>query len=691
VAIRVGVDTGGTFTDLIGIDEETGRLILSKRPSTPAQPDRAVLDALDRSAISGAELSFLILGTTIAANALLQKKGARVLYLTTQGFEDVPFIQRIHRKFHYDLTWRKPEPFIERRDAIGVAERVTKDGAIFQALDEAALNDVARQIEARLREDRDGRSTALAINLLFAYANPDHEIRLRRFLEERIPGVPVSVSHQVAPIWREYERGSTVIADAFVKPLIADFVSQLDASLRDYGLQTSWAVMKSNGSNALARSALDQPVQLILSGLAGGMVAGKYFGEQVGTSNVISLDMGGTSTDVGVVTGGEIGYTTEYQIEWGVPIAAPFIDLTTIGAGGGSIAWVDRGGFLKVGPKSAGAIPGPICYNLGGREPTVTDANLVLGRLDPAYFLGGEIPLDLEQARTGLRAFGGGIGLSLEETALAIIELANENMANTIRLLTVERGIDPRDYDLVAFGGAGPLHGAELAAAAGVRRVLVPPHPGYGSAFGALLADLRVDRMWTHAYRSSSLDVARIDRQFRSLVDSALAEIRSEGFSGEPLVQRSISMRYLGQNYEQNVAVPEGPITEVTMAAVFERFHAQHEQFYGYRIAGEVIELIHFNVSTIGPVARIELPELPDQPLPQPISNRLLYFRTEGYLPTAIYRRSQLGRGSYVVGPAVVEEADSTTLVPPGVTATTSSRGVLVLDRLADALRTSER
>jgi N-methylhydantoinase A len=690
VAIRVGVDTGGTFTDLVGIDQETGRLVLSKRPSTPDQPERAVLDALDRSAIDVAEISFLILGTTIAANALLQKRGARVLYLTTRGFEDVPFIQRIHRKFHYDLNWRKPEPFFARHDAIGVAERMSKDGEALQALDDTSKEDVAGMVKARLRENIDGRSVALAINLLFAYANPDHELQLRRFLEERFPGVPVSTSHQVAPIWREYERGSTVIADAFVKPLIAHFVSHLDERLRGHGMQSSWAVMKSNGSNALASAAVEQPVQLILSGLAGGIVAGKYFGELVDTSNVISLDMGGTSTDVGLITGGEIGYTTEYQIEWGVPIAAPFIDLTTIGAGGGSIAWVDRGGFLKVGPQSAGAVPGPICYNRGGLEPTVTDANLVLGRLDPAFFLGGEIPLDREKARASILAFGASMDLGLEETAIAVIELANENMANAIRLLTVERGIDPRDYDLVAFGGAGPLHCADLAAAAGARRVLVPPHPGYGSAFGALIADLRVDRMWTHAYRSNNLDIDQIDEQFRSLVASALNEIRAEGYPGEPLVRRSISMRYLGQNYEQNVSLPPGPIMETAMAEVFERFHTQHEQFYGYRIAGEVIELIHFNVSVIGSVARIDLPELPEMPTPQPTNERLVYFRSAGYLPTAIYRRSQLGRGTTIRGPAIIEEEDSTTLVPPNVSAVVSPHGILVIDRLVDTPRESD-
>jgi N-methylhydantoinase A len=521
----------------------------------------------------------------------------------------------------------------------------------------------------------------VAINLLFSYTNPEHELRLRRYVEERFAGVPVSVSHQVAPIWREYERGSTVVADAYIKPTIGRFVETLDRGLRGYGVRSSWAMMKSNASNALASSAQEQAVQLLLSGLAGGMVAGQYFGDQIGARNVVSLDMGGTSTDVGVITDGEIGYTTEYDIEFGIPIAAPFIDLTTIGAGGGSIGWIDKGGFLKVGPQSAGALPGPICYDQGGTEPTVTDANLVLGRLDPRYFLGGEIALNVDKAREGLADFGARLRLPLEEAALAIVELANENMANAIRLLTVERGIDPRDYDLIAFGGAGPLHGAELAAAVGIRRVIVPPHPGHGSAFGALLADLRVDRIWTQAFRSNRIDPARIDERFRTLTASAVEDLRAEGFTGEPLIQRSISMRYLGQNYEQSVPVPAGSIVGSTLTELFERFHRQHERFYGYRIAGEIIELIHFNVSAIGPVPRATLTELPGLPRPRPIGDRLVSFRGDGRRPTAIYRRSQLGRDATVDGPAIIEEEDSTTLLPPGTRVTVHPRGSMVLTR----------
>jgi len=674
---RVGIDTGGTFTDLVSVDSLNGRLVRSKRPSTPAYPERAVLDALDRVHPDAAGVEFLIVGSTIATNALLQRRGARVLYLTTAGFEDVLYIQRIHRKFHYDLSWRKPDPLVARRDCIGVNERIGKDGSVVRALGASELERVRGLVGARLGET--DPPTAVAINLLFGYANPVHEEQLANALRTWFPELAVSASHRVASIWREYERGSTVVADAYVKPMIRSFVRHLDQELTERGHGGHWAVMKSNGSNALASAAVDQPVQLVLSGLAGGLVAGRHYGRQVGAGNVISLDMGGTSTDVGVITDGEIGYTTEYQIEWGIPIAAPFIDLTTIGAGGGSVAWTDKGGFPRVGPLSTGADPGPACYGRGGTEPTVTDANLVLGRLNPTYFLGGEMQLDVRPAWDAVARFGRAIGQSAEDTALSIVELANENMANAIRLLTIERGIDPRDYDLVAFGGAGPVHAVDLARAVGIGRVVVPPHPGYGSALGTLLADLRIDRIWTQAFRSTDVDWRVVDGRFAELVASSLAELRTEGFLGEPLVQRSISMRYLGQNYEQNVSVPPGPIDPDAGDAIVERFHRQHASVYGYRIDGEVVELIHFNVSVVGPTQPIEIAPLGEFPPARPTATRTVRFRGSGPVETPLYRRGELGAGTTLVGPAIVEEEDSTTVLPPGAAFSVHPSGALVV------------
>ena len=676
---RIGIDTGGTFTDLIAFESTAKRIVTAKRPSTPSTPQQAVFEALERAGIPPREIDFLILGTTIATNALHERAGARVLYITTAGFEDVLFIQRLHRKHHYDLRWIKPDPFCEHRDCLGIEERVNKDGTVVAPLTAEALTGLGAAVTERLAE-HDGRPVAIAVNLLFSYANPVHEERVAEFLARRFPDVPVSVSHRVAPIWREYERGLTTVVDAYVKPLVGRFVGRVDDELRRRGVTVPWAIMKSNGGNMLAPAAESQPVQVLLSGLAGGMIAGKYFGECVGSQNVISLDMGGTSTDVGVVADGVFGYTTEYQVEWGLPVAAPFVDLTTIGAGGGSIAWVDRGGFLKVGPQSAGADPGPACYDRGGREATVTDANLVLDRLDPTYFLGGDLPLNPEKARDAVGALARRLGLGLEETALSIVALANENMANAIRLVTVERGLDPREFDLVAFGGAGPLHAADLAAAIGIRRIIVPPHPGLGSAFGALLADLRVDEIWTHGYRSTRLDPGRFEERFNALTASALEDLRAEGFAGEPTVLRSISMRYLGQNYEQDIPVPSGPITAESLREVMRRFDEQHERFYGYHIDGETMEFIHFKVSAIGQTVKISLPALARAAgAPPPRTSRQVYFPAGGRQPCPVFRRADLSAGVQLRGPALVEEENSNTLVHPGQTLDVTAIGMLII------------
>ena len=680
MGIRVGIDTGGTFTDLVGVDEDTNRMIVSKRPSTPRNPEQGVFDALAASGIAIGDIPFLILGTTTAINTVHERTGARVLYLTTEGFEDVPFIQRLHRQHHYDLDWVKPATFVERRDCIGVKERISRDESVVVPLEDGELARLRDVVAERIAEGPG--PTAIAVNLLFAYANPAHELKIGEFLRREFPDVPVSLSHRVAPIWREYERGTTTMADAYIKPFVTSFAEKLDAGFRERGLKCRWQLMKSNGGNMVAEAASEQAVQLLLSGLAGGIIAGRYFGELAGSDKVVTLDMGGTSTDVGIVIDGEYGYTTEYQVEWGVPVTAPFVDITTIGAGGGSIAWIDKGGFMKVGPRSAGAEPGPACYDAGGTEATVTDANLVLGRLNPDYFLGGQMRLNASRAVEAVARIGESVGMGVEEAALSIVQLANENMANAIRLITVERGIDPREFDLVAFGGAGPLHGAALAKSVGIRRIIVPPNAGLASAFGTLVADLRVDRSWTHAYSTNNLDVAHINERINALTESSLEALREEGFSGTPVVQRSISMRYMGQNYEQNVPIASGAVTESTLADVFERFHRQHEDFYGYSIPGEVMELVHFNVSVIGEVPKVTLPKLDSGPAngSGPAAHRRVIFEGAGPIDCPVYQREALAAGTVIRGPAIVDDVDSTVVLPKEMRLSVTERGLLIIE-----------
>ena len=679
MAIRIGIDTGGTFTDFVALDEATGEAQIVKRPSTPDSPSDAIFDAIEHSGIPADEVGYFVLGTTVGVNALLQRKGARVLYVTTSGFEDVPFLQRVDRKFHYDLDWERPEPLVTRRDCLGVAERLDYMGAVVDPLTPDALGSLGDMLRARLDESTNG-AVAVAVNCLFSYVKPDHERMIREYLVGEFPELSISLSHEVAPIWREYDRASTTIADAYIRPLLQGFIHALDQGLAAWGNTRSWAVMKSNGGQMLAESAADRPAQTVLSGLPGGIIAAKYYAESLNDDNIISFDMGGTSTDVGVVDDGAIGYTTAWEIEFGLPVAAPFIEMTTMGAGGGSIAWINRGGLLQAGPQSAGAVPGPACYAQGGAEPTVTDANVVLGRLNPENFLGGEVRLDADLAHRALSDLGGTLGLSPEATAQAVLDIAVENIAEAMRLLTVRRGLDPRQFSLVAFGGAGPLHAAAIAKVIGARRVLIPPHPGLCSAFGTLLADMRVDKTWTHILRSDRLDAPAIDARLNELVAEATADLEHEGFAGTPQIQRSVNMRYLGQNYEEEIPIPGGEVSAESLAQLLAAFETHYEATYGYRIPDEIIELVQFNVTVFGDTAKPALPELPEGPPAEPAGTRDVWFSSEGPVECPVYAREDLSPADRITGPAIIEELDSTTVVHPGQLLTVSPHGTAVLE-----------
>jgi N-methylhydantoinase A len=683
MAVSLGIDTGGTFTDLIGIDDVTGELVVAKTPSTPSRPVEAIMNAIAQSGDHQGGLDAISIGTTVATNALLQRNGATVIFVTTAGFEDIPHIQRMNRKYHFSLKWTKPRPLVERRNCVGVAERLDFHGQTLIPLTDEALEDLAGRLARRIADSPEG-DTAIAVCLLFSYVNPAHELRLREFLEERFPGIPVSLSHEVAPIWREYERGSTVIADGYVKPIMQRYIEEAFAAFAESGVHVPWSLMKSNGGKTPADAAEAEPVKFLLSGLAGGIIAGQYFGQLAGADqgNLVTLDMGGTSCDVGLVRDGKIAYSTNFEIEWGLPVSTPTIDLTTIGAGGGSIAWIDKGGLLRVGPQSAGADPGPVCYDTGGEEVTVTDANLALGRLNPEYFLGGTIPLSLAKAEAKLDELGGRIGLSRLETARAIVDIANENMANAIRVLSIDRGLDPREYALVAFGGAGPLHAADIAAKMGMTRVIIPVYPGLTSAFGALIAEPKITQVWSKHFRSNAIDAKTVGEHFEAMTAAALDQLRREGYDGEPAIERSISMRYWGQNYEQDVPMPPGAVTPELLELTLEAFHRLHEQFYGYSITGEVIELIRFNVTVSGTTGTVTLPAMASNgrhPGGKPVGKREVAFQETGGTETLIYRRDDLPAGFTATGPLIVEEVSSTTVVHPGQRLEVGAAGVMVM------------
>jgi N-methylhydantoinase A len=680
VALRIGIDTGGTFTDLVGFDDDLGQFVYGKQASTPEAPARALAAVLAAAGAGDESVRRVVVGTTVATNAVLQRRGTRVLFVTTAGFEDVPFIGRLDKEELYNLHWRKPDPIVSRRDCYGIAERVGHDGEVLVPLTDEALADLVAFVAARRRP---GEELAVAVCLLFAYLAPEHERRIQERLEGEFPGLSVSVSHQVSPTWREYERGSTTIGDAYVKPVLRSYVAGVQATLRELGIAAPASMLKSNGGHLRIDAADAQPSQFLISGLAGGIVAARYYAALAGIDHAFSLDMGGTSADIGTIQSGQERYLSEFQVGFGIPISVTCVDVATLGAGGGSIAWIDKGGLLQVGPRSAGAVPGPICYGNGGQEPTVTDANLILGRLNPGYFLGGRIALDPEAPVAALRAIGESLGAQCDEVesaAHAIVETANENMANQVKLIAVDRGLDPREFALIAFGGAGPVHASACARLLGIPRVLIPPHPGLSSAFGALAANWRVDRVWTVFGRSTHLDVAGIARRLDELTEAAIGELRDDGFTGEPVLVRGIDMRYAGQNYEREIALPPGPFTAAAAAEMVARFSRAHDEFYGFSLEGEPVEFVNLRVSAIGPAelgATWQAP--PAGRPPDPIARRAVAFRGHGYIATPVYRRETMPAGLILAGPVIIEEPDATTVVHPGDTLIVRPDGLLEL------------
>ena len=678
-SVRIGIDTGGTFTDLIAFDTSDGTVNSLKVASTPAQPLRAFLGAIEASGVAPGDLAFLVHGTTVATNTMIQRAGARVGFICTAGHEDIPYIQRVNRQFLYDLTWNKPRPLLaSRRDCYGVVERITADGEVLTPLTAEAVDDLCDRIAAN------GELEALAVCLLFSYLNTDHETALAAALRERFGELPLSVSHEVAPIWREYERSSTVIADAYVKPLMQTYVASLAGGLAAADIDVNWAMMKSNGGLMNATAAADHPIHLAMSGPAGGAVASRHVAGLLGLENVVTVDVGGTSADVALILGGEVGYTTSYEVEWGIPAAIPLMDIHTVGAGGGSVAWVNAGGFLQVGPQSAGADPGPICYGTGGREVTLTDANLVLGHLDPDYFCGGTMRLDEDLARNATAEMAAGLDMSPLELAHAVVEIADENMANAIRMVSIDRGHDPRHFALLAFGGAGPLHGAAVARKLHIPTLVVPPFPGSFSALGLLLGDLRVDKLWTQSFRSDRVGPAEVAERFATIARAAAEELRSQGFEGRCELRYAINMRYLGQNYETEVEVPpidaldvEGAAAQLELA--YQAFHDRHRAMYEYVIADAVIEMISFRVSAIGAIPHPRLARVQVE-TGHPEMSRQVHFGGVGQVDCRVMHRRAVPIDETLEGPLIVSEEGSTTLIEPGMRVRRSAEDVLIVE-----------
>ncbi|MDH2424182.1 hydantoinase/oxoprolinase family protein [Sphaerisporangium sp. TRM90804] len=696
-SVRIGVDTGGTFTDVVAVDEQTGQITTTKTPSTPADPADGFMNGVHKvlSGRSLADVNGIVHGTTVATNQLLEDRPLDLGFVTTEGFEFVLEIARqsVPDGYGNSYFWVKPPRIVPVHRVRTVGGRLDHLGREVRPFDEAQAAEVARWF-------RDQGVGTIGVCFLHSYADPGHERRMREVLEREHPGAVVSISSDVLREYREYERSVTTLVDAAVKPAMRRYIDNLSSRL---GMPFS--VMKSNGGVLSASEVVHQPITTVLSGPAAGALGAALIADAAGHPSVITLDGGGTSTDVAVVVDGEPSLTTEGSIGR-YPCKIPMIDIVTVGAGGGSIAWISPEGTLKAGPKSAGADPGPICYGRGGTEVTVTDAHVFLGRVPP-HLLGGEIPLSADAARAGVEALADKLGLSPERTAAGILEISAFNQSNAIRQITVKRGLDVRDFPMVAFGGSGPLLVCRLIDILSLPAVIVPRNPGNVSAFGLLTVDVKNDYVRTRVTRDLPAETAA--EVFDELESQAAVALDREGFPAERHVYaRSADLRYYGQAYEVRVPAPAGPVDAAWRAEVLDRFHEAHRTLYGYGYRDDprhAVEWVNLRVSGIGPITRPAIPELGppgDGPPPSPATRRVYFdesppgpttftpppdaepppaYPEDGWWTAPVHQRGDLRRGDVVTGPAVIEEYGSTLPVHPGFTVEVDDRGNLVVRR----------
>ena len=666
----VGVDVGGTFTDAVCYDDATGELRWSKAASTPAAPTQGVLAALERGGAELAAVERFVHGITIGTNAILERKGTPVWVLTTAGFRDALEIARTNRSVLYDIKTLKPAPLVPRNRAIEVGERVLADGSVLRRLDP----DEVRAAAARLKREPPG---ALAVCFLHSYANPSHEEQAAGLLRELLPGWFICTSSGVLPEMREYERFNTAALNAYIGPLTGGYLDRLRESLSGRRYRGAVYLMTSSGGIVTAQRAARLPVNTVLSGPAGGVAAAVHLGRLIGLSNLITYDMGGTSTDVCLIENLAVPLTSEQFIA-GLPIRTPQIEINSVGAGGGSIAWVDTGKMLKVGPRSAGAAPGPACYGQGGDEATVTDANLVIGRLAPSLKLAGSVALDESLARKVVARVAETFGMDLAHAAEGIVRIAIARMVSAIKEISVARGYDPRDFVLMAFGGAGPMHAAFIAEELDIARVTVPVAPGNFCAFGALISDIRHDHLVTYRAEVRRCDPAELERAFQRMAGEARAQMMAEGMPRERIdVLRSAGMRYLGQSWDLPVRMPD---RIDNLKEVEKLFHDAHQRRYGYS-GSDAVEIVSLRVSAIGRVAK---PRLPEWPAKGRVADALRETRKVVFSgetqSTPVYARERLPRGARLEGPAVVEEMGAITVLPPGWQLEVGSFGELGLE-----------
>ncbi len=674
---RVGVDVGGTFTDVVTITD--GQLSVTKTPSTPSAPDQGVIDGIRqqqrRGAFDASTVTFFSHGTTVATNAVLEREWAETALVTTAGFRDVLGIGRQARPDIYDFDVTKPEPIVPRNRRYEVTERVDERGHVDIPLE---TDDVDQVVEDLRKEEVD----SVAISLLFSFENPNHEKQVRDRLESAGIDCSISLSSTVLPEIREYERTLATALNAALKPVMDTYVGRLDERITDEGIEAPLQIMQSNGGIIDADFARERPINTLLSGPAAGVKGAAHIASLAGTENVLTMDMGGTSCDVSLVTNGEPAVATDLEVG-AYPVGVPMVDVHTIGAGGGSIAWIDAGGALRVGPQSAGAVPGPICYGRGGDQPTVTDAQMILGRLSPDAFLSDDLEADLETVEARIaETLADPLGLTVTETAQGILDVANASMERALRVVSVERGYDPRDFGLVAFGGAGPLHASALADTLEIPTTLIPPTAGVLSALGLLLSDLIHDCSTSMVRPLEEVDPPQIERTFEAFEREGRDRLSRNGLATERIeLERSLDLRYAGQSFELSIPIPDGQITPETLTTAAERFHERHATRYGHAAPGEPVELVTVRLRARG---LIETPSLEAVALEGDPDDAIRETRPVVYdgepEETRIYDRTRVPGDTTIDGPAILEGAESTVVVRPNQHATLDSRGTISLE-----------
>ncbi|MEM7468204.1 MAG: hydantoinase/oxoprolinase family protein [Pseudomonadota bacterium] len=657
--LRVAVDIGGTFTDICILDESNNQLRINKIPSSK-DPIDAALEGIRDAGVDLKEVSLFAHGTTVATNALIERNLPHTAMVVTAGFRDVIEIGNATKEDLWDAYKDNPPPYIRRRDRLPIGERTSAAGVVEQTIDEQE----ARELAAKLRKRQ---YRAVAICFMNSFANGANERALKKIFEEELPGVAISASSEVLPEIFEHDRFSTAAVNAVLNPVVGEYAVRLQERLHEGGYQSDVLLLHSGGGVMTPKTIENQAARLASSGIAAGAIANRYIGDLCGYPNSIGFDMGGTSTDVSLTWDRQMTTTRDWHIEYGQPICFPSIDIKTIGAGGGSIAWIDEAGSLRSGPQSAGSIPGPACYGRGGEQPTNTDANLILGRLGGGL-VGGDLNLDIALAERAIDEYiAKPLGMTVIEAAEAIIAVANANMADAIRLVSIMRGYDPRDFALVSFGGAGALHGAALAKDLAIPAVIVPPHPGVTSAMGCLLVDIQHDLLTTYVANAEQADVEDIENEFIQLEVEARERLRKEGVAeSDTVLKRSIDMRYGGQWRSLTVPV-SAPFTHIDEAIA--GFRQAHQREYNYQRDGSPIEIFRLNLTAIGLTPKAELPSFnSDGELPTPIEVRSVIY-SETKVEARVFWRDDIPSGVEITGPAVVQQFDSTTWIPPDTTA----------------------